>query len=317
MKVLVTGGFGYLGSICAEKLHEKGYEIRILGRHVPDYLRNWSKKFDLFLGDVTNKKTLINSCKDVDAVIHFAALNEVLCKKDPVGAINVNGLGTLNMLDVAFNEGVERFIYISTFHVYGIPKTNVITEETCPNPVNSYSITHRLAEMYCQQYKKEFGLSCVILRVSNGYGAPIHLNINRWSLVINDFCRQAIINKKILLLTKGTQERDFVSIPDIIQAISLMLKVEEEKISNSNIFNVGTGYSISIKKLADIIAEVYEEIYNEKITIEYNINKKLKETDTVKAFKYDISKIKKLGYSPFNDMRNEILKLFKMCEKLK
>ncbi len=127
MKVLVTGGFGYLGSLCAEKLYEEGYEIRILGRHVPDYLSDWSKKFDVFLGDVTKKETLMGSCKGVDMVLHFAALNEVLCKKDPVRAVNINGLGTLNMLDTAFTMGVKRFIYISTFHVYGIPKTNIIT----------------------------------------------------------------------------------------------------------------------------------------------------------------------------------------------
>lgn len=316
MKVLVTGGFGYLGTICTEKLIEEGYETRILGRHVPDYLSDWSREFDVFLGDITNRDTLAGACRDVDAVLHFAALNEVICKKDPVGAVNVNGLGTLNMLDSAVKAGVQRFIYISTFHVYGTPKTSIITEETCPNPINSYSITHRLAEMYCQQYENEFGLKSVILRVSNGYGAPIHPKINRWSLVINDFCRQAIINKRIVLLTKGTQERDFVSIPDIIQAILLMLTVYEDDISNNGIFNVGGENSISIKKLAEIVADVYKDHYNESIAIEYKTNNGPKRSDNAMAFKYDISKIKKLGYSPSNDMRNEILKLFKMCENL-
>ncbi len=170
--------------------------------------------------------------------------------------------------------------------------------------------------MYCQQYEKEFGLKSVILRVSNGYGAPIHPKINRWSLVINDFCRQAITNKRIVLLTKGTQERDFVSIPDIIQAILLMLKADESRISNNSIFNLGGENNISIKKLAEIVAGVYEDSYKEKIAIEYKTDKSPKEADTTMSFKYDISKIKKLGYSPSNDMRNEILKLFKMCENL-
>lgn len=311
MRILVGGGFGYLGSHVSDYFFNKGHEVRILSRTGHPELSEWSQRFEVVTGDISDYASLESCCRNIDIVIQAAALNEVDCKTKGKEALLINGWGTRNLLDDAYRNKVKRFIYFSTFHVYGIPKTDVITEETPPDPVNNYSITHYLAEMYCRQFEAEKKVKSYILRISNGYGAPLFPSIKRWTLVLNDLCSTAFNQKKIVLKSKGTQERDFIGMKDILQGVEIFAEKEVED-RGSNVYNLGGGQNFSIISLAKAVAGVYKERYNQGIEIE--IPEDAAEPDIKASFKFSIDKIRKLGYQPTSVMKEEIRKIFKLLE---
>lgn len=311
MRILVTGGFGYLGSHISNHFLNKGHEVKILSRTTHPELSEWSQQFEVVIGDVSEYSSIENCCQKIDVVTHTAALNEVDCRLKHKEALLVNGLGTRNLLEDAYRNNVKKFIYFSTFHVYGIPKTGVITEETLPDPVNSYAITHYLAERYCRQFEVEKKVKSYILRISNGYGTPLFRSVNRWTLVLNDLCSMAFSQKKIVLKSKGTQERDFVGIKDIMQGVEVFVERDIEDQGN-NVYNLGSGQNVSIISLANAVAEVYKERYNKSIKVEVPEN--AIEPDIKISFQFSIDKIKKLGYQPTSVMKEEIHNIFKLLE---
>jgi len=311
LRTLVTGGFGYLGSHLSHHFLNKGHGVKILSRTPHPELSEWSQQFEVVIGDVSEYSSIENCCQDTDVVIHTAALNEVDCRLKPEEALLVNGLGTRNLLEDACKNKVKKFIYFSTFHVYGIPKTDIITEETLPDPVNTYSITHYLAERYCRQFEVEKKVKTYILRISNGYGAPLFRSVNRWTLVLNDLCSMAFSQKKIVLKSRGTQERDFIGIGDIIQGVDIFVNTDIED-RGDNVYNLGGGQNVSIISVANTVAEVYRERYNRSIKVE--IPEDAAEPDIKVSFKFSIDKISQLGYQPTSVMKEEIHNIFKLLE---
>jgi UDP-glucose 4-epimerase len=310
MNLLITGGYGYLGSHCVDFFSRKGHNITILTRRIPPEMKQWGEKFNNFYADISQPDQLTGSCDNVDVVIHFAAINEIICAKNTKESILINGLGTKNLLDEAISKNVKKFVYISTFHVYGATKSSFISEETCPYPIHNYGISHYLAELFCNQMMSTSNIQTIILRLSNGYGAPLFPSIDRWSLVMNAFCKEAVENKKITLKTKGIQKRDFVSIIDIIQAISLVIQKPMNP-SENNIFNVGGDNALSIVEMAQIVANEYQGIYGKKIYVEFAPN--LIEITHNIDFSFSIEKIKKLGFIPNGSIKEEIKKTLQLC----
>ena len=308
MDILVTGGFGYLGGRIADYFSEKGDVVTILARRTPDYLKKFSARYKVIVGDITKPETLKGCCKSQEIVIHTASLNEIACAKDSREAILVNGYGTRNILEEAVNSKIALFIYLSTFHIYGKVNTSVINEDILPNPTHNYGISHRLGEMYCSSFKERHNLNTVIFRISNGYGAPIHKNVNRWTLAINAFCRQAYENKKIVLETPGNQQRDFIGISDILQALQLV--INKKNSLKYSIYNVGGENILTIKKVAKIVADVYQELYGKDVRVVIPSSDRERE----KKIRFDICRMKELGYSPKSKMKKEIKEVFKILE---
>ncbi|MFH1840196.1 MAG: NAD(P)-dependent oxidoreductase [Nanoarchaeota archaeon] len=308
MNILITGAFGYLGGRISLFFKKEGHEVSILSRRESDQVPNWVKDFKIIFGDVTDIDSLKSCCNDIDLVIHLAAINEIDCVNNPKLAYLVNCLGTQNMLEVAKLAGCSRFIYFSTFHVYGLSE-GIIDESTVPNPTHLYGITHLVGEQLCKKYfDNEF--RTIILRLSNGIGAPIDLNVNRWSLIINELCKFAVIDKKVELKSSGTQLRDFISIKDICQALNLFLN---DKLSpkKNNIFNVGSGESISIKEVAKLIVEEYEQIYGSEIKLIIPSS----DDNSFSQLKFRIDKIKQIGFNPTTNIKEEIKETLRLCEE--
>ena len=309
MKVLVTGGFGYLGSHLAQYFKDRGHDVSIFVRGINPNLIEWSKQFNLIIGDFLNEDSVNDMCNGVDWVIHTAALNEVYCRVKSKEALLINSYGTRLLLENAVKHNVKKFLYFSTFHVYGVPTVELITEETKVNPMNDYSITHYVAETYCNQIYNQDGLEIAIARITNGYGAPIHKSINRWTLVLNDFCKTAYEKEKIILMSQGTQERDFVGIADIIKGSEILLSNDLNQFTNK-VFNIGGENNISIYRLANLVAEVYKDYFRKDIEIE--ISRNAKPSDKLKQFTVRIDKIKNIGYAPNTEIKNEIKGIFKV-----
>ena len=298
MKILITGGFGYLGEMISKSLSEQGHSIRIFDRREPIQLEKY-RDYEIQTGSILEKKDLIKACRGIDFVIHLAALDQPSCGENPEKALEMNGIGTRNVLQAAEQENVKLVIYSSTFHIYGVD--GKIIERTVPFPRSDYGISKLLGEYYCQQSN----LNSVILRFANAYG----LSTSRGgkNLVVNDLCKQAFENQQIVLRSKGLQRRNFVSIDEIVQAISLMLNAPLEKI-RKEIFNVGGFNTVSISELARTISECYQELYGQEARI--IIPEDVKE-EQVKEFEYCYDKIRTLGYSPKAELKEEIIKIFK------
>ena len=158
MNILITGGLGYVGGRVANYLKEKEPHTHIFltTRNRNRKLPQWSEKFTILEMDILNESSIVNCLKgkNIDIIIHLAALNEIDSMKDPKLALEVNTKGTYKLLDLACKAGIKNFIYFSTFHVYGDVLESVITEETPTRPFHPYAITHRAAEDFVNYFNK-------------------------------------------------------------------------------------------------------------------------------------------------------------------
>ena len=295
--MLVTGGNGYLGGRIIEYLTQRGVSVIVGSRTI-----------------FTNRGTLEAACKNVEAVIHLAAMNAQECAGDPEGSLLVNGLNSLRLLNAAESMRVSRFIYFSTAHVYGSPLVGKFTEEHLPRPLHHYSITHRLAEDYVLEANIRGKLSGIVLRLTNAVGRPISSDVNCWMLVVNDICRQVVVNKEMVLHSPETVERDYVPISTVTSAISFVLdngKLDE------GIYNLSSGTSYSLRRLTNLIADRSLEILGFKPTIKFPLRYKVSNvgtSDNVMRLVISNDKLKLAGFNVNTDLTYEIDRLLLACQ---
>ncbi|MDW7776922.1 MAG: NAD(P)-dependent oxidoreductase [Methanosarcinales archaeon] len=318
MTILITGGFGYIGGRLAQYLgHIYGdANIRLLVRN-DSYVPEWVGEKQIVTGDLLDISSLELACEDVDTVIHLAALNEIDSAKDPLAALRVNGEGTLNLINAAILNNVKKIIYFSTFHVYGLNASGNITENTVPLPVHPYAITHHVSEDFIRMADNKKDIEGIILRLSNGFGYPANPQVNRWSLVVNDLCLQAVLNNKMVLKSSGKQHRDFVTLTDVSRCVEHLLSIDSQKLNAADcIYNLGGEFSCSILDMAELIKERCEKTLG--ITPEITVVKDNMPNNAVaKPVIYSIDKIKKTGFELAANVNEEIDKTIIFCDKYK
>lgn len=218
--ILITGGLGYVGGRASQKLSESSICNVLLGtRRMDCETPRWLDKAVIIRMDLLSEDSLSEACKNVRYIIHLAALNKTECADDPEVAVRVNTLGTLKLLKAAERAGVERFIYMSTAHIYKSPLIGTITEDTLPRPLHPYAITHKAAEDFVFASHDRKRLVGIVVRLSNGFGVPAHKDVNCWTLLANDLCRQAATTGKLVLKSAGLQRRDFITLTDVGRAL--------------------------------------------------------------------------------------------------
>ena len=252
--VLITGGFGYLGGrIAVELSRDPGFNV-ILGSRKAQAPPDWLPQAETVTMDVLEPKTLSKAVEGVQAVVHLAAMNASECAADPGKAVLVNTLGTLNVLQASIAAGIKRFIYFSTAHVYGAPLTGHITEGTLPKPIHPYAITHYNAENFVAAAHHQNKITGIVLRLSNGLGAPSHPGVNCWTLLVNDLCRQAVQTQKMVLNSHGLQQRDFIPLMDVARAVRHMIALPRGECADG-LFNLGGKASLSVWEMTQRIAQ--------------------------------------------------------------
>ena len=251
--VLLTGGLGYIGGRLASTLVASGYEVRCGTRRYGMAPPDWLPSMSMVALDWMSIEALTEACKDVDHVIHLAAMNEIDSVNDPLGALQTNGLASLRLLEAAKVAGVRRLVYFSTAHVYGAPLQGLIDETTLTRPTHPYAITHKTAEDFILAAHDKKQIEGLVIRLSNGFGAPATPDIDRWTLLINDLCRQAATTGKLRLNSAGTQLRDFVTLTDVARAVNHLLQLSAEKLGDG-LFNLGGGQSRSILEMTERVA---------------------------------------------------------------
>ena len=314
MRILITGGLGYIGGRVADYFKNKESDTQIflstkdLGKNMP----KWTKRFKVLKMDLLDEVSIIEciNSSNPNVIIHLAALNEVESNQNQNLAKEVNVNGTYKLLDYAHKKGLDKFIYFSTFHVYAKNGNSTITEESPTKPCNIYAATHLEAEEVVDSFRKN-GVKTLIFRLSNGCGYPMDKNVNRWMLVVNDLCRQVVETNKIVLNSSGLQHRDFITLQDVAKAVYHFIFVNKEW--KARLYNLGSGKSISILEIAQKIAQIYEKRFRKKIVI---TKKSGGNTLDIGSFIYDINKIKSGGFSLDGDMEKEIENTMAVCEEI-
>jgi UDP-glucose 4-epimerase len=252
MRILLTGGFGFVGGRLAQHLQQRGHHV-ILGsrcvRSSPDWLQAGAS---VVVVDWGNLGSLRKICDGVDVVIQAAGMNAQACEAHPREALEVNGLNTARLLEAATSVGVGRFIYLSTAHVYANPLTGFISESTCPRNLHPYATSHLAGENSVLRAGIESLVEGVVVRLSNAFGAPVQGDVNCWGLLVNDICKQSVETGQINLRSKGSQQRDFIAMTEVCQVLE-RLCLPGIEIPQPGIVNLGSGVSQSVLDMAQLV----------------------------------------------------------------
>ena len=296
MKVAITGGYGYIGSRIAERLLIEGHEVTILDIQKDDTKRNLDK-CHFIQCDITNYKTLPNfSNNEINVLMHLAAQSSGEKSFEiPETDININILGTLNMIKWCGSNNVKRILFASSFTVYGDNTESEIYQEDMPcNPKSLYALSKYTGEKYLQIYGEHIGIEWNILRMFNVYGPGQDLTRMDQG-VVSIFL--SMIHKGDYVGVKGSLDRfrDLVFIDDVVEGWMQCLHQPEH---SNKIFNLGSGIKTTIADLIDTIIEVYGK--TGKVKVEEIGNT----PGDIMGCYADISKItEKLGYSPRYDLK--------------
>lgn len=252
MKVLVAGGFGFVGARIAQALHEAGYEAMI-GSRVRRSAPTWLAQSRVRQMDWESITALQTACTGLDAIVHAAGMNAPDCAADPSAALETNGVGTARLVEAAIHAGVQRFFYFSTAHVYASPLQGEIDETCCPGNMHPYATSH-LAGEYTLLHKRSAGrIAGTAMRLSNGFGVPISPETDCWSLLTNDLCRQAVTSGKLVLQSSGDQRRDFVSLSTVCTTILALLAQPADALPP--VLNIGSGEALKVIEMATLIQQ--------------------------------------------------------------
>jgi UDP-glucose 4-epimerase len=245
MKVLVTGGSGFIGSHVVDELVDAGHEVRIF-----DVISSpWHDDVDTFMGDLTDVEAVKLAVRDCDAVAHLGAIADVNhVAADPAYAERVNAGGTANVLEAARSEGIDRVVYASTIWVYDGCEVDAVDEDSLLGlPRHPYT-AHKIAgEMYCTSYAELYDVDYTILRFGIPYGPRA-----RPAAVIPQFFKNALAGRPLTIAGGGKQSRRFTYVGDIARGVVAGLAPE----ARNRVYNLSSDETVSILQLATAVSEI-------------------------------------------------------------
>ena len=259
MRCVVTGGCGFIGSHIVDTLIRDGCDVAVI-----DDLSTGNREYlnpaaELVEGSVADGDLVRAATEGATWVFHLAALPRVQQSvDDPIGthAINVNG--TLNVLQAARENGVERVVVSSSSSVYGDQDTHLMTEDLPPNPMSPYGLHKLIGEQYADLFATLFGLQVVSLRYFNVYG-PRQSAEGAYALVIPHFLRLRDEGKPLTIYGDGQQTRDYVHIDDVVRA-NMHAASSELPVGRAVALNVGSGEETSVNEIAEMVGGEVEHI---------------------------------------------------------
>lgn len=293
VKIMITGGAGFIGSRLAGKLLDERKRVTILDNfddyytgkeeNIVEYLKN--KNFRLVRGSVLEPDLLDSVFHGVDTVFHLAAQPGVGYSMDnPQKTYRVNVLGTLNVLRAAKSCGVKLFVFASSSSVYGNVEGLPVKEDAPKKPVSFYGASKLAAEQLVNMFKETYGLETVMLRYFTAYGPG-----QRPDMAIRKFTKAVLEDKPITIYGDGNQARDFTYIDDAIDGTVAAAELEEAR---GETFNIGNGEAVTIN---DVVKIIQKSVGKSGIKLEYVEER----VGDVKATLADISKARAiLGYNP-------------------
>jgi len=248
-RIVVTGAGGYLGGRVVEHLSGAGHAVGALSRGPAPWLPVPVAAIDL----VDDPVDLAGALDGAAAVVHLAGANEARAVTDPERALTSTIVAARRVAHACVAMGVKRVVYVSTMHVYGaaLEPDAGITESTVPQPRNGYAIARLTAE----HLLAAAGVDVVVMRLTNGVGAPVAPQVDRWSLVVNDLCRQAVTDGELRLRTDGLQWRDFVPLADVCRVLAA---AADPATVPAGTYNLSSGRPSTVRAVAELVQDAVE-----------------------------------------------------------
>jgi len=252
---LVTGGAGFIGSNIVEELVKRGEKVRVLDNFSTGKRENiapFLKQIELIEGDIRDEETCRQAIKDIDYVLHQAAMPSVpRSLAEPVITSEVNIMGTVKLLTAAAKAKVRRFVYAASSSAYGDQPVAVKSEDLIPKPLSPYAAAKLAGEYFCQAYSQSMGLETVGLRYFNVFG-PRQDPKSQYSAVIPLFITAIMEGRRPTIYGDGTQTRDFTYVANNVQANILATTAKSVA---GKIINIACGKSYSVLDLLKVINE--------------------------------------------------------------
>ncbi len=253
---LVTGGAGFIGSNIVEELVRRCHNVRVLDNFSTGKRENIApllKQIELIEGDIQDEETCRQAVKDIDYVLHQAAMPSVpRSLNEPVTTTEINVMGTVKLLTAAAKAKVRRFVYAASSSAYGDQPVPVKSEKLIPKPLSPYAAAKLAGEYFCQAYSQSMGLETVGLRYFNVFG-PRQDPKSQYSAVIPLFITALMEGRRPTIYGDGSQTRDFTYVANNVQAN--ILAATTEKPVAGKIINIACGTSYSVLDLFKVINE--------------------------------------------------------------
>lgn len=256
-KAIVTGGAGFVGSNLVESLLEDGLEVVSIDdysagkeRNLEDLKERFGDQLIAANCDITDKEKLATYFKGVDVVFHQACSKMTVCLKDPLRDLEVNAAGTFNLLELARDTDVKKFVHVSTGSVYGIAQYFPTDEKHPVNPTSYYGVSKLAGEKYVRAFAHLYGMDTSILRYYHVYGPK--QDSGDYGGVMGIFCKQAIKNEDLTIFGDGTQIRSFTYVKDVVNINKLVAK----KGGKGEAYNCASGLKVSINDIAHKITKM-------------------------------------------------------------
>lgn len=299
MKILVTGGTGFIGSFVVEELLKNGYEVIVManGRQCPHYFKNIIDKITFHQADFGDADSLAKSLPGCSAVIHLAWTSVPKPTRGATGyEFASNIISSINLIEKCLDFNIQTFVFISSGGtVYGIPKEIPIPETHDLNPISNYGLSKLTMEKLLHLYHHSQGINYSILRVSNAYGE--RQNFLKAQGVVGVWIKNIIQKGEVEIWGDGSVIRDYVYVKDVASAIVNSLK----QTRGESIYNIGGGKGYSLN---DILLELQKVI-----DIPFKIVYKESRNFDVPVNILDISRAKeKLGYNPSTYLAEGMIK---------
>jgi UDP-glucose 4-epimerase len=251
IKVIVTGGAGFIGSHLTNRLIEDGFDVHVIDNLSAGKKSNVHPRATLHVKDITNLPSIKPIFRGATFVFHLAALPRVQFSiEHPLEAHAANVNGVLNVLIAAQAAGVKRVIYSASSSAYGDQKHMPLQETAPANPKSPYGLQKYIGELYCKVWSDIYGIETVSLRYFNVYG-PRQSSEGAYALVIARFMKLRSQGKPMTITGDGKQTRDFTSVHDVVRAN--MLAMKSTKVGAGEAINIGAGKNQSIKRIAELI----------------------------------------------------------------
>ena len=274
MKILVTGGAGFIGSNLCEQLLEKSYQVVCLDNFATGKVENllpllnqYPQNFKLMVGDIRNLDDCKKAVEGIDYVFHEAALGSVprsINAPATTNAVNVSGF--LNMLIAARDVGVKRFIYAASSSTYGDSKSLPKVEEVIGRPLSPYAVTKYVNELYADVFAHTYNMECIGLRYFNVFGRRQD-PFGAYAAVIPLFVKKLMAYESLVINGDGEYSRDFTYIDNVIQMNMLAMTTTNPDAVNQ-IYNTAFGEMTTLNQLVDYLKEYLSEFDPEIAKVE-------------------------------------------------